>query len=374
MGSIFITESDKRKAQKAKQVKRIRTACEKAPGERDHIFEQTHTQSTHVDEKHVEKSNQELLTRILDEDRDTRATTSFYDKTITDFLIQEAIWSKAPDISDAMTRLEDAGKYNQKFAIEADMSAYMDKEEPYDEMSKYVENHDFIGYGFMQDNKTNAIQGFYTNNLRIVMKQDANVPIGFTIITAYLTLDSTKNKDAIKPMEIDLASEIQKTSVYENATSMQRAILNYQCSGKPDIKRVNYDYENDAAYINKTDKNLQHTLQLRYTKTYNLALNYFATTPGFETNVESPIIALQKRIKPNWHGNRANLDYEEIEKAVQKTMPDELAVIKKLMSDTEQFDHKKHMRNMSHSNKDRPYPNMDMPDDNSDEDDGPNKS
>lgn len=373
MESIFITESDKRKARKAEQVKNIRTACEKAPSERNHIFKQTHTQATHVDEKHIEKSNQELLTRILDEDRDTRATTSFYDKTITDFLIQEAIWSKAPDISDAIMHLENEGKYNQTFAIEADMSAYMDKEEPYDEMSKYVENYDFIGYGFMQDNKTNAIQGFYTNNLRIVMKQDANVPIGFTIITAYLTLDSTKNKDAIKPMEIDLMSEIQKTSVYENATSMHRAILNYQCSGKPDIKRVNYDYENDAAYINKIDKNLQHTLQLRYTKTYDLALNYFATTPGFKTNVESPIIALQKRIKPNWCRNKANLDYEEIEKAVQKTMPDELAVIKKLMSDTEQLDHKKHMRNISHGNKNRPYPNMDIPN-NDDEDDGPNKN
>lgn len=219
------------------------------------ILDKTQSAKTHVS-KHTNLTNVKSMERMLQE---VPANTAFYPEQDVNFLLEEAMFYKAQEIAEW---LEYATPHEKKaFQVIFDPEDY----------------NGMIGKGFMNNHKTNLIKEYESDTLNLVLQKDNYADLGFSLVTAYPSLDSP----TIKPTMRNLKEVTTQTDMYQSADAVKKAYLlyrtSYQSQFSVSYKQGDYGPEGSAVFLHvpTSNPNTRHIIKIKEsgmsltTKTYD---------------------------------------------------------------------------------------------------------
>ena len=181
------------------------------------FFGKIENERTHM-EQHVIKNDVELLDRVLNDigsterkgysQKERKAINSGF-KTLDEarFNIEECMINSSKEIA----KWIDGAKTHEK----KDFVVPLRKEEGYDP----------VGYGYIVSRKTNTIDEYATDSIRVVLEQNSNSEFGFSLLTAYPDIIHAENRE---PTGKDLSAIVKKTNTYQKASPVSKAYMLYQ--------------------------------------------------------------------------------------------------------------------------------------------------
>lgn len=235
-------------------MKQINDICEDIRNET--FWPKITDRNSHFNSFHNEKTDREMMDRLLIEDHSVSSFSS--DEDMREMII-EAMINKHNTIEKALKKVKD--KTPLAFEYTFNDSLYKNPNDPYD----YETHHK----GFYRNKKTNRILEKSTNEVRIVFQKNSKSEYGFTLLTAYPNIDSKNAKETNR----DLTDVLKNSNRYKKASNLKKLFLEESLTNKSlieyeklPIEKINIStkekknekymitIENDKSYISKYKK------------------------------------------------------------------------------------------------------------------------
>ena len=207
------------------------------------VVAKTTAAKTHF-HKHEHVTDVESMNRMLCE---VPANSAFYPNQNIEFLLEEAMFYKAQDIAEWLDTAEPREK--KAFQVVFDP-------EDYDGM---------IGKGFVNDQKSNLIKEYESDTLNLVLQQDSYSSLGFSIVTAYPSLDSP----TVKPTMRNLKNVTMQTDMYQSADPVKKAYMLYRTSYQSTLsvsyREGTYGPEDSTIFLHvpTVNPNTKHVIKIK---------------------------------------------------------------------------------------------------------------
>ena len=180
-------------------IKTLRQAC----ADEKKLYNLLTTQATLVFSEHINKSNEQMLTRLLADNKVAVSTFAKADDMY--FALRSAIMSEMKTIEHEVY----AGKNFQSIPISFDYDE--DEEESFN--------------GFIT-NKNGHIEALSTRSVTTVLRTNDNAPLGIELVTIYPNMYSattTKNKT----LQNTVAKTIKQSKLYANASNIYKSYIDF---------------------------------------------------------------------------------------------------------------------------------------------------
>ena len=269
------------------------------------LLDLTFAKNTHI-HRHQNISDKDALERVLNE----VPTNSVFNKNAdVNYFIEEAILFSANDIANW-----------QKTASDYEIKTFRTR-------LREDEGYDTVGYNIIHDSKTNLIKEYNTDSIRIVLQNQPNMPLGFSILTAYPDTDTPNIKQTNK----DLSKTIKDTKQYENADPVGKAYMLYRTYPKNTASiayKKGYVPEDSVIYmhIQTENPNTKHIIKIKEHSTT------IKTVKTDESNNIIPTKYTQMRDKlyplNTFTNLEASLAQKQIFNEFKNDFPDEAKAIK----------------------------------------------
>lgn len=195
-------------------------------------------------QKHENVTDVASMNRML---REVPANSAFYPNQNIEFLLEEAMFYKAQDIAEWLDNAESKEKKAFQVVFDPD---------DYDGM---------IGKGFVNDPKSNLIKEYESDTLNLVLQQDRYSSLGFSIVTAYPSLDSP----TVKPTMRNLKDITMQTDMYQAADPVKKAYMLYRTSYQSTLsvsyREGTYGPEDSTIFLHvpTANPNTKHVIKIK---------------------------------------------------------------------------------------------------------------
>lgn len=205
------------------------------------IMDQITHRNTHYD-RHVGISKKEAMERTLSE------------------IPVNSVFSR--DVSPEET-IEDAVLYKAK-----EIADWMESSEHYETAGFDVRMDHPIGNGNKFDKRTNLIREYETDTVRIILQNNPDKPLGFSLLTAY----PNTYAPSVTPTNKNLNSIIHETEAYKQTDPIGKAYMLYRTDprNKESISYIKGNTPDDSVMymeIQTDDPKIHHIIKFKETET-----------------------------------------------------------------------------------------------------------
>lgn len=175
----------------------------KAAADEKKLYELLNTQATHVFSEHINKSNTQMLTRLLQENKD--AVSTFTSSEDMYFALRSAIMSEMKTIEHEVS----IGKNFQTIPISFD----------------YEEDEEELFNGFIT-NKNGHINAMTTRSVTAVLRTNDTAPLGIELVTIYPNMYSATAANN-KSIQNTITKTIKQSKLYTNASNIYKSYIDF---------------------------------------------------------------------------------------------------------------------------------------------------
>ena len=243
-------------------------------------------------------------------------------KEHAEFLISEALLYHSGDI---LKWLKDA-QNNSKFAFNTKFD---------------TEDYGMVGTGIIYDRNNNTLKEYQTDTMRMVLRKDNTMPLGFALVTAYPDM----KRQNIQPTGRNLTTYVKNTKAYAKADDIGKTYLiyrtdvnnnhlaTYKASNTPDDSMM-------MLRVKTNNPNVYHEIKIKETgMTLRTVSNqYDDTGRTVKQTLETEYTKISEKKSGEKRKEKADLSNDKVFEKFAKDYPD---VATSLQNIKEHFENKR---------------------------------